>query len=188
MLQRPPGLRLVSRQDDAGRNLLVAHTLCTQIPADLVADTTKQEAGSTANAEENQGGIQGKVPPVCALLFGGQPPRCMWLDQMPSTCGFVFRPSQPSWRRTYSGASFAAGPVQGSRSRARKRGSVPIGSGSGQRSGCARSAGRGYSRLQPPCLNPNVNGILHGVPEIRLFIVEIMLECAAVSVGVDVVV
>jgi len=43
-------------------------------------------------------------------------------------------------------------------------------------------------RLHTAGLNPRVHGILHGVPEIRLLVVEIMLECAAVSVGVNVVV
>jgi len=118
-------------------------------------------------------------------------PRRKWpwsCESRASIYGFVLWPSQQSWRRTHSGASFSADPVQGSRSRAGRRGIVPIGSGSRQRSGCARSAGRGYSRLQPPCLNPSVNGILDGVPEIRLFVVEIILECATISVGVDVVV
>jgi hypothetical protein len=49
-------------------------------------------------------------------------------------------------------------------------------------------AGEPHDFNQPPGLNPSVNGILYGVPEIRLLVVEIVLECAAVSVGVDVVV
>jgi hypothetical protein len=46
------GLFPVRPRDDARRNLLtVAHTWCTQILADLVADTTKQEASSAANGD-----------------------------------------------------------------------------------------------------------------------------------------